>query len=353
MLIPVPTTAPAPTPADDEQEPLPPPEGGIPKDILHIARQQLQHAYYLTPYYIRDWGQKNVYYDSFTFDDYEDDELTLRGYWIGEGSRVNSSGEVQHQSPLDTYVFFATGKADGDIPALMAITLGRYPKDFDFDPIGFPPDVRVPELNEYYNVYHDRLYVLLLVIPFPEGATDPDLWNLYMDFFLENIQGYWDNGDNSRYRKADMGLVKIPFFPGEEWDVGSTTPLQQAQLDEMLRIMRKEIDERGNIFLESGITHPGEFIIYTRWDYAMMNLYVTRGWITEYGPQTFFPLMDYTTFLRYSLPFPHSAWAFLFPEGNQSVDEYKGEYHPVRTSGVFEIELARGVLKPHVVIVDP
>ncbi len=233
---------------------LPPPDGGIPDVILHVARQELQHMDF------RYFGQYRVIdeYNSFAFDGYKDDHLIMHAYWIGECIQFDEDYEISERSTMDTYVFFMTGKADGVTPALAVLEIGCLPAK------------------------SNALSISSLTIPYPDWNSEPDLWRHYCDHIFE-IRSAYDTGsdidEEFRLRKADLGKIEIPFFPGEEWDVGFTTQEQQSVLEAAKRSLRERMETRGS-WDRVPQENTGEFTVYMPSNFAIMGHYILPGYLT-------------------------------------------------------------------------
>ncbi len=329
--------------AREAQIPLLPPEGGIPEHIVHIARQQLQHAYFMMPsWYVT---QKREY-ESFAFDTYANDQLSMRCYWIGEEVGSDNGGRTFRRIPMNTYVFCVTGKADGDIPALLTIELGYYPLGYAPN----PAEYEIPAEDE--SMRKDDLYVCITTIPLSECEEDSDPWSVYYRFIDENRYNSFSITYRGRPRRADLGTIEIPFFPGAEWDIGPITEEQQAAITERKRIVQEGIewyDERKSL----GEQGPRAYTVHIPADFAMMNQYILHAYIAPESPSrptvTFYVEYPDGYYQGYSF-----APGYSKPENIRKRHwlEYKGG-RPVRYGiPALEREIARGAVEEYTVVVE-
>ncbi len=325
--------------AGEAKIPLPPPESGIPEYILHIAQQQLQHAKFITP---TQYTSTTKEYDSFEFDSYSNDQLSMRCYWIGEEVNTGRYDLIINRIPMNTFVFCATGKADGEIPALLTIELGYYP-------VGFAPVYEEYEIAaEDEAMRKDELYVYVMVIPFTDGEEASDPWKLYLQYIKENRYG-----SGSLPRRADLGTIEIPFFPGAEWESGPITDEQQAAIDERKRIIEEGIVEFEE-WRQVDRTEPREYIVYMPVDIAMMNQYILHSYV---APETGGARPTMTFYVKHPSGYYQG---YSFAAGYSKIENIK-ERHWLMWRGeniadyamfVLEKEIARGAVEQYTFVIE-
>lgn len=277
--------------------------------------------------------------------------------WIGEEALVerelNRVGEYDETFtffPRDTYMFFATGKADGTIPAMIKAEVGYYPA-------GFVPKAW-GELFYFLDEglrSRENIYIHMELIQLPEGNGQGDLWAAYLGAYENEFEGMFHNyGEYPR--RADLGTVEIPFYPGSTWESGSITARQQAAIEKMKRIVQKVIEQHDEREYEDAQS-PRKYTVYMPTDYAMMNHYIVYDYIVN-GAEGAPNPHGIQFFVKYPNGFIQGV---TFPSGYSETLEFEKEYRlyfrgedPRYNIGTYYVEdmLARGAVEEYTVVIE-